>query len=63
MESYFCFNYENCFMEGGGEADRRQTLQRGCSEEALLRLLERGRQVIHRQDFFLKQNVFKRAWA
>lgn len=26
MESYFCSNYENCFLEGRGEANRRQTL-------------------------------------
>lgn len=62
MDSYFCSNYENGFywarVGGGGRGEWRKQIrdwdaQQGCSEEeALLRLLESGQQVIFRQDFF-----------
>lgn len=39
-------------MEGGRRGRSETDAQRGCSEEALLRLLERELQVIFRQGFF-----------
>lgn len=50
MESYFCSNYENWFIGRRGRRGRSEMEM--LREEALLRLLERGWQVICRQSFF-----------